>query len=456
MREYRDVIFAYSIMLGLIILVGFLQSWSIALSILCFCLISAVMTMGANIQWGYAGLINFGIMGYTALGGLAAVLVSVPPVREAWKAGGLQMILSVLIIVSIVFSVRFIIKKFKKSSKRNYGITFVIITGLILLRLISGPAIESIEAISPATTGFLGGMGLPILFSWIVGAFFAGALAYIIGKIALGLRADYLAIATLLIAEIVVHIIKHEEWLARGVKNVIGLKRPAPYEIDLQSSPWFINLVEKFHSTKLELINSAVERQDILKQLVIDASSVYVKLCYTGLFLTVVIILLILTQKALYSPWGRKMRAIRDNEEAASAMGKNVVKEHLLIFILGSAVVGIAGAMMVTNDGLFTPGSYRPMRYTFVIWVMVIVGGTGNNFGAILGGFVVWFLWVQAAPIALFIINLFTAHLPETNEIKIHLINSAPYFRFLIIGIGLLIIMRYRPQGVIPEKIIKH
>ena len=149
------------------------------------------------------------------------------------------------------------------------------------------------------------------------------------------------------------------------------------------------------------------------------------------------------------------MRAIRDNEEAASAMGKNIVKEHLLIFILGSAVVGIAGAMMVTNDGLFTPGSYRPMRYTFVIWVMVIVGGTGNNFGAILGGFFVWFLWVQAAPIALFLINLFTAHLPETNALKIHLIESAPYFRFLMIGIGLLVVMRYRPQGILPEKIIK-
>ena len=239
------------------------------------------------------------------------------------------------------------------------------------------------------------------------------------------------------------------------MKNVIGLKRPAPYEIDLQTSPWFINLVEKFHSSKLKLISSISERQDALKQLVIDASSVYVKLCFAGLFLTVVIILLIITQKALYSPWGRKMRAIRDNEEAASAMGKNVVKEHLLIFILGSAVVGIAGAMMVTNDGLFTPGSYRPMRYTFVIWVMVIVGGTGNNFGAILGGFAVWFLWVQAAPMALFFINLLTAHLPETNEIKIHLINSAPYFRFLLIGIGLLVIMRYRPRGILPEKIIK-
>tara|TARA_Y100000590_G_scaffold7054_1_gene9049 strand:+ start:6656 stop:8026 length:1371 start_codon:yes stop_codon:yes gene_type:complete len=455
MKQYKDVIFAYSIMLGLIILVGFLQSWSIALSILCFCLISAVMTMGANIQWGYAGLINFGIMGYTALGGLAAVLVSVPPVQEAWQAGGLQMILCLLVIIFIVFGVRFILKKYKKSNKRNYGVAFFIIMGLIILRLISGPAIESIEAVNPATTGFLGGMGFPILFSWIVGAFFAGGLAYIIGKIALGLRADYLAIATLLISEIVIAVIKHEDWLARGVKNVIGLKRPVPYEIELQTKQWFINLVEKFNQSTLSLVNNALEKEQILKQLVIEGSTVFVKLCYAGLFTVVVIILLIITQKALYSPWGRMMRAIRDNEEAANAMGKNVVKQHLLIFVLGSAVVGIAGAMMVTYDGLFTPGSYRPMRYTFLIWVMVIVGGSGNNFGSILGGFAVWFLWIEAAPVALYLIDLFTSGLEETNVLRIHLINSIPYFRLLVMGIALLLVMRYRPKGILPEK-IKH
>ncbi len=456
MRQYTNVITAYLIMFTLIILVGIFQSWSLALTILNYCLISAVMTIGANIQWGYAGLINFGIMGYTALGGLAVVLVSVAPVGEAWRVGGLNMMICLGVIIGIVFSIRLTLKKIAKSKKRNYLIAAIIIIGILLLRLISAPAIESIEAVEPAKTGFLGGLGLPVLFSWIVGAFLAGGLAFVVGKVALGLRADYLAIATLLIAEIVVSIIKHEDWLARGVKNVIGLKRPAPYEINLQQSTWFIDLVEKFHSRKLELINSVSEKQEVLNQLVIDASSVYVKLCFTGLFLTVVIILLIVTQKALYSPWGRMMRAIRDNEEAAGAMGKNVVKQHLLIFILGSAIVGIAGAMMVTNDGLFTPGSYRPMRYTFVIWVMVIVGGTGNNFGAILGGFVVWFLWVEAAPIALFFINLFTAHLPETNEIRVHLINSAPYFRFLVIGTALLVIMRFRPQGILPEKIIKN
>ena len=455
MKQYSNVIAAYSIMLVLIILVGIFQSWSIALTIFNYCMISAVMTIGANIQWGYAGLINFGIMGYTALGGLAAVLVSAAPVSEAWAAGGIQMIVCAGIIVGIVFSVRYVLKKIEKSKKRNYIIAGIIIIGLIVLRLIAGPATEHIEAVNPAKTGFLGGLGMPILFSWIVGAFFAGGLAYIVGKVALGLRADYLAIATLLISEIVIAVIKHEDWLSRGVKNVIGLKRPVPYEVDLQNTPWFVDLVEKFHSGKLKMINSITERQDVLNQLVIDASSVYVKLCLAGLFLIVVFILLIITQKALYSPWGRMMRAIRDNDEAANAMGKNVVKEHLLIFILGSAVVGIAGAMMVTHDGLFTPGSYRPMRYTFLIWVMVIVGGSGNNFGAILGGFVVWFLWIESAPMALFLINFFTSHLPETNVIKMHLINTAPYFRFLTMGIALLLIMRYRPRGILPEKIIK-
>ena len=422
MRKNLNVIAAYSIMMVLILMVGIFQSWNIALSIFNLCLISAVMTMGANIQWGYAGLINFGIMGYTALGGLAAVLISVDPVQEAWRAGGFDILMSLWLIVVMVLVIRFVLKRFEKSKIRTYSIAAIIISGILLIRFSAEPGIEAIEAVDPAKTGFLGGFGLPIIFSWIVGALFAGGLAFIVGKVALGLRADYLAIATLLISEIVIAIIKHEDWLPRGVKNVIGLKRPAPYEVDLQTTDWFIKLVEKFNAGKLSVIENLADRQAALNQLVIEGSSVFVKLCYSGLFLVVVIILLILTQKALYSPWGRMMRAIRDNEEAANAMGKNVVKQHLLILILGSAIVGIAGAMLVTQDCLFTPGSYRPMIYTFLIWVMVIVGGSGNNFGAILGVFVVWFLWIEAAPISLFLINFFTAGIPETNSLKAHLI----------------------------------
>ena len=453
MRKNLNIIYAYTIMMGLIILVGIFQSWNVALSIFNMCLISAVMTIGANVQWGYAGLINFGLMGYAALGGLAAVLISVDPVQEAWRAGGFDILMCLWLIIVMVMAIRFILKNFVKSKYRTYGIAAIIIAGIIIIRVTAEPGIEAIEAVNPASTGFLGGFGLPIMFSWIVGAFFAAGLAFVVGKVALGLRADYLAIATLLISEIVIAIIKHEDWLSRGVKNVIGLDRPVPYEVNLQTTEWFINLVAKFNSDKLELISNMADKQVALNQLVIEGSSVFVKLCYSGLFLIVVIALLIVTQKALYSPWGRMMRAIRDNEEAANAMGKNVVKQHLLIFILGSAIVGIAGAMLVTQDGLFTPGSYRPMRYTFLIWVMVIVGGSGNNFGAILGGFAVWFLWIEAAPIALFLINLFTSGMSDTHTLKVHLVESVPYFRYLMMGLGLLLIMRYRPKGILPEKI---
>jgi len=131
-RKHLNVIIAYAIMLGLIILVGIFQSWNVALSIFNMCLISAVMTMGANIQWGYAGLINFGLMGYAALGGLAAVLISVEPVQEAWVAGGFSILMSLWLIVAMVLAIRFVLKNFEKSKIRTYGIATIIIAGIIL------------------------------------------------------------------------------------------------------------------------------------------------------------------------------------------------------------------------------------------------------------------------------------------------------------------------------------
>ena len=114
---------------------------------------------------------------------------------------------------------------------------------LILFNLIGSPAIESIEAFEPAASGFLGGFGLPIILSWFVGGILAGIVAFFIGKLTLGLRSDYLAIATLGIAEVIIYFLKNEDWLTRGVKNVNGLPRPVPYEVDLQGNAWFIEIL---------------------------------------------------------------------------------------------------------------------------------------------------------------------------------------------------------------------
>ena len=448
-HEWTSII----IMISLFILVGFVQGWSVSLVILNMCIVSAIMTMGVNISWGYAGVINFGVMGFLAMGGLAAVLVSYPPITEAWKAGGTGIGISIVLLIILITVVVYINKIVKKKTNRYIINALIIFFGILIIRHFYLNATASIEDVNPAIEGFLGGLGLPIIFSWIVGGFFAAGVAFVIGKVALGLRSDYLAIVTLGISEIVVSVLKHEEWLSRGVKNVIGLKRPVPYEINLQNTDWFINLITYLNTSKLNDIIDVSQRQEVLNKLIIDGSSIFVKLSYAFLFLIVMFIIFYFANKAQLSPWGRMMRAIRDNEIAANAMGKDVVKQHLIIFVIGAAIVGVAGAMLVTLDGLFTPSSYRPLRFTFIIWIMVIVGGSGNNLGAIYGGFVIWFAWIEAAPITTFIIDQLTAGLDPTNTLRLHLLDSVPYFRYLLMGLILLLILRYRPKGIIPEKV---
>ena len=424
----------FGIMLMLLVTVGILQSWNVALAILNLCLISAIMTMGVNIQWGYAGLFNAGVMGFTALGGIAAVVISIPPVQSAWLAGGSRAMLGLLIGVISILLVVVVWKKTAKFGRIRYWLTALMVTGgYASMRMVIDPAIEAIEAIEPAKTGFLGGFGLPIIFSWIVGGAFAASVAWVVGKVSLGLRSDYLAIATLGISEIIIYFIKYEEWLTRGVKNVNGIPRPVPYEIDLQNTLWLQELAEQFEMPVIEL------------------SSIIVKISYASLFITVLLVIFYLSETALKSPWGRMMRAIRDNETAANAMGKNVTWRHLQVFVLGSAVVGMAGAMLTTLDGQFTPASYQPMRFTFLVWVMVIVGGSGNNLGSVLGGFVIWFFWIEAEPIGLALMNFITSGLSQDNPLRIHLMENAAHMRLMTMGLVLLLTLRFAPKGLIPE-----
>jgi len=424
----------YLIMISLILLVGFVQSWNVALLILNMCIISSIMSLGVNIQYGYAGLFNLGIMGFVALGGLATVIISAPPVYEAWDAGGIRIIIALSFGALTIFLATYIWKLMKYSRYKSLAISMVLILGFFIYRFIFDPAVEAIEKINPATEGYLGGLGLPIILSWPVGGLLAAIAAWMIGKISLGLRSDYLAIATIGVSEIIIFTIKNEDWLARGVKNVIGLPRPVPYEIDLQQNTNFI-----YWSQYLGMD-------------VVDASSIFVKLCYSLLFILVLIILYWLCEKALKSPWGRMMRAIRDNEVAAEAMGKDVKSRHLQVFILGSAVCGIAGALLVTGDGQLAPTNYYPLRFTFIIWVMVILGGAGNNLGSILGGFIIWFFWVEVEYIGLFLMDILTSGFADDNAFRIHMLNSAAYMRYLTLGLILVLVLRFNPRGLIPEK----
>ncbi|MEX0339767.1 MAG: branched-chain amino acid ABC transporter permease [Arenibacterium sp.] len=424
----------FAVVGGLILISGIFQSWNTALLILNMGLVSAIMAIGVNLQWGFAGLFNVGIMGFVALGGLAAVLVSMEPVGDAWAAGGLQVLLGLVLGAATIVAAVLVMTRMPSGRARTVAVIVILVGGFFLFRGVFDPAVGRVEKVNPALEGYLGGLGLPVLLSWPAGALLAAGAAWLIGKTALGLRSDYLAIATLGIAEIIIAILKHEDWLSRGVKNVVGIPRPVPYEIDLQSDPAF---VERAANIGLDPV---------------EASTLYVKLLYGALFLIVLLALLWMAQKALNSPWGRMMRAIRDNEVAAEAMGKDVTARHLQIFVLGSAVCGLAGAMLSTPDGQLVPSTYQPLRFTFLVWVMVIVGGSGNNFGAVLGGFLIWFLWVQVEPVGLWLMQVITAGIEDGYWLKDHLLGSAAHMRLFTMGLVLLLVLRFSPRGLIPEK----
>ena len=429
----RNVVY-FAVFFAMLVFVGMFQSWTVAFSIFNLCLISAIMALGVNIQWGYAGLFSVGTTGFVALGGVAAVVTSMPPVQEAWTTGGARLLTALVFAgATIVISV-LLWKRMTKGRIRGFVVAATLIIGFFIFRYLFDPAVAEIESVNPAAEGYLGGLGLHIIFSWIVGGIFAAGAAWMIGKVALGLRSDYLAIATLGISEIIIAVIKNEDWLTRGVKNVNGIPRPVAYEVDLQQTADFVRAA------------------DWLGIDTVLASSLYVKFSYGILFLIVLGLIIWLSELALNSPWGRMMRAIRDNEEAAAAMGKDVTKRHLQVFVIGSAVCGIAGAMLTSLDGLLTPASYQPLRFTFLIWVMVIVGGSGNNWGAVLGGFIIWFLWIEVEPLGLWIMEWVTSGLEDGSDLKDHLMDSAAHMRLVTMGAILLLVLRFNPKGLIPEK----
>ena len=418
----------------LFVLTGQMLSWNVSLNILNMGLLSAIMALGVNMQWGYAGLFSTGIVGSVALGGLAVVIINGDPVPEAFALGGWRLIGGLVVAVAVITAAVIAYQRLA-GRVRNLTVAVILIGGFFLYRAIFDPAVTAIEGYNAATFGNIGGFGWNSIWAWPVGGLFAAVAAWAIGKTALGLRSDYLAIATLGIAEIVITAIKSEDWMARGVKNFIDLERPwpVPYEVDLQVNAGFLAFCERWGLDP------------------VTASTIGVKLIYAAMFLIVLMLFVWLLERALNSPWGRMMRAIRDNEVSAAAMGKDVTRQHLMIFILGSAVVGVAGAMYTSMNTQLVPGEYSPLRFTFLVWIMVIVGGSGNNWGSVLGGLLVGWLWLivdNAGPI---VMGAVTAGMVD-GPLKSHLIDMAPQMRLLTLGVALLLVLRFSPRGLLPEK----
>lgn len=405
---------------GLVILVGLVMGapFTVRLCVEAFAL--ALIALGLNIQWGYGGLFNFGVMGFLMVGGFAVTFMSVPLNMDFWQSEG-PMLLGRALVAALIGAV--LIIGVNKSSLKGRARTWAVVAAWFIAYVVYRSQIDPAAAYIEAEAGFVGGLGLPVLVGWAFGGVLAAGVAYIVGKIALGLRTDYLAIATIGISEIIRALIKNMDWLTRGTLTVSPVPWPVPLPQDYQAGG--MGATESF---------------------------IYSRAGFLLLAIAVVAVTLLLIERAYKGPWGRMMRAIRDNHIAAAAMGKDVKSRQLELFIFGSVLMGIGGAMLVSFGQIHDPGGYQPINHTFLIWVMVIVGGAGNNYGALFGGLFIYVVWVISEPLSqalFFTISDWSTALGwgEIPDIQ----SRSLQMRVFVLGLVITIALRYAPKGLIPE-----
>jgi len=242
----------------------------------------------------------------------------------------------------------------------------------------------------------VGGFDLWIPIGMVAAVVTSGLVALLIGLITVNLRADYLAIATIGIAEIIRFGFTNEDWLAHGVRGISAIPRP---------------ITEGPNSNIVFLV--------------------VVLVCVAAVYF--------LVERAYRSPWGRVLRAIRDNEDATTAAGKNVMRFRLQAFVLGSCIMGFGGALYAHFIGFISPDAFIPVFGTFIVWVMLIAGGSGNNRGALIGAIVVWAVWSGSE-------TVISRILPADQA------TQAGALRVLLVGVLLQVVLLTRPQGILPER----
>ncbi len=252
---------------------------------------------------------------------------------------------------------------------------------------------------TPETAGRFGGFGLPVWLGWIAAMIVSGAAAALIGAIALRLRADYLAITTFGIAIAIQLVALNAETLTGGPFGIGFIPRAFG---GLEDRPIIFNLAN------LALVG------------------------------TVTALLYYALERLVRSPWGRVLRAIREDEAAALSLGKNANLFRIQAFALGSAIMGLAGAVQAHFIGFIAPENYVS-TLTFQVWAMLIIGGSGNNRGALLGAVLVWGLWsVTGAMLAAFVPGEYQAR--------------AAALQIVLIGVALAALLVLRPRGLLGEE----
>jgi branched-chain amino acid transport system permease protein len=252
---------------------------------------------------------------------------------------------------------------------------------------------------TPDVAGRFGGFGLPIWLGWIAAALLSGATAAVIGAITLRLRADYLAITTFGIAIAIQLVALNAETVTGGPFGIGFIPRAFA---GFEDRPIVFNLANLFLVGLLAV------------------------LLYYGL------------ERLVRSPWGRVLRAIREDETAAQSLGKNANLFRIQAFALGSAIMGLAGAVQAHFIGFIAPENYVSTM-TFQVWAMLIIGGAGNNRGALLGAVLVWALWSISGA-------LLAAAVPAEYQAR------AAALQIVLIGVALAALLVLRPRGLIGEE----
>jgi len=249
-----------------------------------------------------------------------------------------------------------------------------------------------------ATEKHLGGFDLPIPFGLAAAAIVAGVTGWAVAKICVRLKSDYLAMASVGIAEILRLVIVNEQWLTNGSLGISGVPRPFGDTFQGRSSD----------------------------------------IAYLAVVWVIVAVVYVICQRLNDSPWGRTLRAIRDNEASARAAGKDVDWFRLQTFVIGCAIMGVAGALSAHYFKFLSPSATEPLLVTFLVWVMLMAGGSGNNRGAIAGAIAIWSLWSMT--------EIFTNRLPP------EWITRSSYIRMLLVGLLLQFVLQKFRSGLIPEK----